>query len=199
MTWTNPGTQSTGYLVTAEDWNALVNDFLHLNSTRCLTLDIGEAHPPLSVNPMAAVEQVESNAGTPKCSWLQARFDAGTTEALQWSKGIPDDYGGSASIKFQGYMATATGGTVVMLGAISAQSAADVTGTTRTFGTVTAATVIVPGTACQLFAGTITLADTNGLVTGDHAVFYLERQGTATADNAGGDLVINKVTFDYGL
>jgi hypothetical protein len=197
-TFTNPSTQTTGHLVTAAEWNELVNNNKFFDETRYLELDIAESHPPLSGRPPAPIEVVES-VGTPTCAWYQARFDAGTLEARQWSKPIPPEYKDTPQIVFSGYMATAVAGTIIMNAYVSAQSALDTTGTSRVFGTVNAATVAVPGTACQVFSGTITLTDPNGLAARDHAIFHIERFGTATIDNAGGDFVMTGAMFTYGI
>lgn len=199
MAWPTFTDRSTGYNVTSADWNTFNTAHNHISATRWASLPIADAIPPLSVRNPAALEQVESNAGTPKASWHQARFDAGTIEALQWELDCPNDYGGTAKIVIQGYMATAVAGTIVMNAYFSAQSVADVTGTTLTYGTVTAGTFTVPGTACTIFAGTLTIGDTNGLVVGDKLNIEIERIGTATADTAGGDYVLRKAMMTYGM
>jgi hypothetical protein len=196
--FTNPSTQTTGHLVTAAEWNELVNNMKFFDETRYLELDIAESHPPLQ-NTNAAPIEVVTSSGTPSPAWYQARFDAGTLEARQWSKPIPPEYKDTPAIVFHGYMATATSGTIVMNAYVSAQSALDTTGTTRTFGTINSATITVPGTARQVFHGTITLTDANGLAARDHAIFHIQRMGTATPDTAGGDYVMTGAMFTYGI
>jgi hypothetical protein len=71
--FTNPDTRTTSYLVTADDWNAFVNNFKFFDETRYLELDIAESHPPLANTDAAAVEIVSSSSGTPTPAWYQAR------------------------------------------------------------------------------------------------------------------------------
>lgn len=196
--FTNPDTRTTSYLVTADDWNAFVNNFKFFDETRYLELDIAESHPPLANTDAAAVEIVSSSSGTPTPAWYQARFDAGTIEARQWSKPIPPEYKESPAIEFIGYMATATSGTVVV-GAYVTSIGASANGSNRPFDAANLATIAVPGTAGICFAGTISMTNADGMVAKDHAVFMLTRVGTATADNAGGDMVVNSVAFRYGI
>lgn len=196
--FTNPDTRTTSYLVTADDWNAFVNNFKFFDETRYLELDIAESHPPLANTDAAAVEIVSSSAGTPTPAWYQARFDAGTIEARQWSKPIPPEYKDSPAIEFIAYMATATAGTVVMSAYVTSIGAG-ANGTARPFDAVNLATIAVPGTAGISFAGTISMTNADGMAAKDHAVIMLARVGTATADNAGGDMVVNSVAFRYGI
>lgn len=194
----NPTTRTTSYLVTADDWNEFVNNFKFFDETRYLELDIAESHPPLANMDSAAVEIVSSSIGTPTPAWYQARYDAGTIEARQWSKPIPPEYKDSPAIEFVAYMATATSGTVVMGGYVTSIGAG-ANGTARPFDAANLATIAVPGTAGITFSGTISLANADSMAAKDHAVFMLSRVGTATVDNAGGDMVINNVAFRYGI
>lgn len=195
--FTNPSTQTTGYLVSADDWNAFVNNFKFFDETRYLELDIAESHPPTNMS-VAPIELVDSSAGTPTPRWYQARFDAGTIEGREWSKPIPPEYKDSPAIEFIGYMATATSGTVVV-GAYVTSVGANANGTARPFDAVNLATITVPGTAGIAFAGTISLTAADGMAAKDHAVLMLTRVGTATSDTAGGDMVVNSVAFRYGI
>ena len=188
----------SGYKVLATDWNALSDNFTFFDQTRYLELDIAESHPPLANTNAAAVELVQSSAGTPTPAWYQALYDPGTIEGRQWSKPIPPEYKDSPAIEFLAYMGTATSGTVVVAGYVSSVGAG-ANGTARAFDAVNLATIAVPGTAGLHFAGTISLTNADGMAAKDHAVFMLARVGTAVADNAGGDLKVDSVAFRYGI
>ena len=194
--FTNPGTHPAGYKVLAVDWNVLAANFKFFDETRYLELDIAESQAPTTID--CAPIELANTAGTPNVSYFQRSFDAGTIEGCQWSKPIPPEYKDTPQIIFLGYMATATGGTIVMDCSVSAEGIGDI-GTAPAYDTKNSATIIVPGTAASVFAGTITLTNDDSLAAYDHATFHLQRFGTATPDNAGGDLYIKKAIFTYGI
>ena len=196
--FTNPTTRTTGYKVTATDWNELVNNNKFFDETRYLELDIAESHPPLSNTTAAGIELVESSAGTPTPAWYQASYNGTAVLARQWSKPIPPEYKDSPAIEFIGYMGTATAGTIVVSAYVSSIGAG-ASGAARPFDAANAATITVPGTAGICFAGTISMTNNDSMAAKDHAIFMLARSGTATADTAGGDLKIKSVAFRYGI
>jgi hypothetical protein len=194
--FTNPSTQTSGHLVTAAEWNELVNNHKFFDETRYLELDMAESHAP-TVIAVAPLEKGSSAAGTPCVSWHQRTFAAGTVQGCQWAKPIPPEYKDSPKLVVLGYMATATSGTVVVQGYVSSESIGDI-GTAPTFDTVNAATITVPGTAASIFAATITLTNADSLAASDHATFHFQRVGTV-AGTAGGNYIAKKAMFTYGI
>ena len=191
--YTNPSTRTTGYKVTDENWNELVNNFKFLSETR--SLDITDCfYPPTSNS--AAIETVVSSIGTPPPGWTNVLYDAGTVEYMLYKFIVPKDYGSSPKVEFAFY-GTATSGTVVFSSAVVGLGAAQ--GTNCNFGAVTLGTFAVNGTAGVRTPATISIADINGLAAGAKGMLFLCRVGTATADNAGGDCKVDKVMFGYGF
>lgn len=191
----NPDTRTTGYLVSATDWNALVNNFKFFDETRYLELDIAESHPPDNME-IAPISLVASSAGTPTPKAYVSTHDAGTIEGREWAKPIPPEYKDSPAIEFLAYMGTATSGTVVVNAYVSSTGAGD-SGTNFPFDTINSATITVPGTAGINFAGTISLTNADSMAAKDSAVFLLSRN---TAGNtAGGDMIIKSAAFRYGI
>lgn len=191
--YNDPSTRATGYKVTDEDWNVFVNNFKFLSETRCT--DITDCFYPPSAN-SAAIETVVSGVGTPAPAWTNVLYDAGTLEYMLYKFIVPKDYGGSAKVEF-GFYGTATSGSVVFRSAVVGLGAAQ--GTNCNFGTAVLGTFAVNGTAGVRTQATISITDTNGLAAGAKAMLFLERIGTATADNAGGDCKVDKVMFGYGF
>jgi len=182
-------TRTTGYAVTAEDWNELVNA-LNNNAKYDITHFFA---PPTDVS-SAGIETVNSAIGTPAPAWTNVLFDAGTVETMKYVFIVPGGYSSAAKIEFAFY-GTATSGSVVFQSAIVGLGAEQ--GTNCNFGTAVLGTYAVPGTAGIRKLGTITYTDTNGVSAGDKAMLYLQRVATATADNAGGDCKVDKVMFCY--
>ena len=193
--FTNPSTQTTGHLVTAEEWNEFVNNHKFFDETRYLELDIAESHPPDNMS-VAPISLVASSAGTPTPKAYVASFDAGTIEGREWAKPIPPEYKDNPAIEFLAYMGTATSGTVVVNAYVSS-SGVGANGTTFAFDTINSATITVPGTASIVFAGTISLTNADSMAAKDSAVFCLSR-GTA-GNTAGGDMMIKSAAFRYGI
>lgn len=186
-------TRTTGYLVTSEDWNELVNAINAINAEP--SIDITDCfYPPTSV-PSAAVETVKSGIGTPAPAWNNVLFDAGTTEYMLYKFIAPENWNAGGTLKF-GFYGTATSGSVVFKAGMVGLGAAQ--GTNCNFGTAVLGTFAVSGTAGVRTLATISFMDTNGLAAGAKTMLYLERVGTATADNAGGDCKVDKVMFCYG-
>jgi len=198
MAFTNPNTQTSGHLITADEWNEFVNNFKFFDVTRYLELDIAESHPALSEMTVAPIELVEASVGGYDPAWYQALFDASAVEGRQWAKPIPPEYKDSPAIEFQGYMKTATSGTIVVNGYVSSIGVGAVV-TSRSFDTLNAATITVPGTAASSFMGTITLTNADSMAAKDHAIFAFARQGTASSDTATGDFVLISAAFRYGI
>lgn len=196
MTFTNNlPSRTTGYLVTADDWNYFVNNSNAIGgNARVSEVSVITAMPSLTTNP-AAGEWVEGTA-TPKVGWYQWRFDGATVEALQWNFRCPANYGSALSFVFGGYMATATTGTIVMEGYVATRGAADA-GSLPAFGTVTSATVLATAGVGTTFYGTINFVDVNGMTAGDKVIIHLQRNGTTTADNAGGDFCLDSCELKY--
>jgi hypothetical protein len=195
MAFTNGLTErTTGYLVTADDWNYFVKNSNAIGSSaRINEVGVLTAMPSVTVNP-AAGEWCEGTA-TPKVGWYQWRFDGATIEALQWTFRCPANYGSALSFAFGGYAATATVGTIVMEGYIATRSNGDA-GSLPAFGTVTAATVVSAGVG-TMFGGTITFTDVNGMAAGDKVILHVQRNGTTTADNMGGDFCMDSCELKY--
>lgn len=185
-------TRTTGYLVTSEDWNELVNA---INATSVeLSVDITDCfYLPTEIN-AAGIEQVNSGIGTPAPCWNNVLFDAGTTEYMKYKFVVPENWGAGGTLKI-GFYGTATSGSVVFQAGVVGLGAAQAT--SCNFGTAVLGTFTVNGTAGVRTLGTLAFIDLNGIAAGAKAMLYLERIGTATADNAGGDCKVDKVMFCY--
>jgi len=191
--YVNPSQHVTGYKITQEDWNGLVDNFDFLDETR--SMDITDCFYPPSAN-SAAIETVVSGVGTPPPSWTNVLYDAGKKEYMLYKFIVPKDYGGSAKVEF-GFYGTAISGTVVFSSAVVGLGA--VQGTNCNFGAAALGTFAVNGTAGARTQATISITATNGLAAGAKAMLFLSRIGTATVDNAGGDCKVDKVMFSYGF
>lgn len=192
--FTNPTARSSGYKVTDEDWNELVNNFKFFDETRSYDLT-DKYYPPTDVT-SAAIETVKSGIGTPAPQWTNVLFSPSTAEYMLYKFIVPKDYGDTPKLEIAFY-GTATSGTVVFKTAVVGLGAAQ--GTNCNFGTSVNGTFAVAGTAGVRTQATITYSDSNGLAAGAKAMLYLERLPADGADNAGGDCKVDKVTFSYGL
>lgn len=193
--FTNPSNQSSGHLITEDEWNELVNNHKFFDETRYLELDIAESHPPDNMT-AAPISLVASSAGTPTPKKYVANYDDTAIEGREWAKPIPPEYKDSPAIEFLAYMGTATSGTVVVSAYVSS-SGVGANGTSFPFDTINSATITVPGTASIKFAGTISLTNADSMAAKDSAVFCLSR-GTA-GNTAGGDMIIDSAAFRYGI
>lgn len=164
-----------------------------------IILPIGAAIPPdgSTNNAAAAIQRVKSSAAAPSPHFMQAAFDATTSEHLYWSFRMPADYSSSPVLKVQYKMASATSGTfgiLVRLAAVSDGDATDVDA--KAMGTVNTITAVtVPGTAGYLdeISGSLTNADS--LAAGDFAILMLARD--VANDTATGDAEVVAVTLEY--
>lgn len=194
--FTNPSTQTSGHLVTAEEWNEFVNNFKFFDETRCIPIPMADTHSP--PNTQAAGIEYVSGAGTPAVAWHQRLFDGTTVEGWQFGHPVPDEYKDSPAFVFLGHMATATGGTIVLNAYVSYEGAG-VNGTAPTFDTVNAGTFVVPGTAATTFFGTISLTNNDSMAAGGFMTLHVQRNPADAQDGAGGDFVMKKGKIDYGI
>lgn len=182
-------TRTTGYAVTSEDWNELVNALNNQNS-----LDLTLKFNPPTGTTSAAVEVVNSSVGTPAPKWTNVLFDAGTAEYMTYPFEAPLNYASGQNVVI-GFNGTATAGNVVFGAAIMGVGKEAIN---ANFGTAVLGTFAVGGAGTRAY-GTITLTDTGGLSAGDRGCLYIYRNGAATADTAGGDCKVDKVVLNYGM
>jgi len=168
-------------------------------ATGSILLPIGGAIPPdgSASNAAPAIQRVKSSSAAPSAHFLQAAFDATTSEMVYWSFRMPQDYASAPVLKLQYKMASATSGTfglLVRLAAVSDGDATDVDA--KAMGTVNTITAVtVPGTAGHLdeISGSLTNADS--LAANDFAILMVARD-TAN-DTATGDAEVIAVTLEY--
>jgi hypothetical protein len=169
-------------------------------ATGSILLPIGNATLPdgSASNAAPAIQRVKSSASAPSATFLQAAFDATTSEMCYWSFRMPGDYASAPVLKVQYKMASATSGTfglLVRLAAVTDGDATDVDA--KAFATVNTITAVtVPGTAGyldEISSGTLTNADS--LAANDFTVLMLARD-TAN-DTATGDAEVIAVTLEY--
>lgn len=153
-----------------------------------------------SGNEGPALQRVKSSASAPSPTWLQAVFDASTTERIMWALRMPADYVDSPELKVQFKMASATSGNVMFGGRVAAytptsdSSDADA----KAFAAVNTATTAVPGTtAGRIAEASISLTTADSLAANDWAVIYLSREAANGSDTATGDCEVVAVTLEY--
>jgi len=181
-------THVTGYAVTAEDWNEIVNT---LNLSK--TINLLDSFSPPTGTTSAAVEMVNSTVGTPAPCWTNLLFDSAAVEYMTFPFTMPANYVSAPKIEI-GFYGTATAGTVVFGAAILGRGAET---TNANFGTAYLGTFPVNGTAGVRTYGTITLTDTGGLSAGEKGCVNLYRAVADAQDSAGGDCKVDKVVLTY--
>ena len=168
-------------------------------ATGSILLPLGGATLPdgSASNAAPAIQRVKSSASAPSATFLQAAFDATTSEMCYWAFRMPQDYASAPVLKVQYKMASATSGTfgiLVRLAAVSDGDSTDVDA--KAMGTVNTITAVtVPGTAGYLDEISGALSNADSLAAGDFAILMLARD-TAN-DTATGDAEVIAVALDY--
>lgn len=172
-------------------------------ATGSILLPIGAAVLPdgSASNAAPAIYRRKSTAAAPTPYWLEAAFDASTTERLFWSFRLPADYASTPVMKVLWKMASATTGNVVMttrVAALSDGEASTANALALANANVSAATA-VPGTVGHIKAISISITNlpAGGFAAGDFVVVYLIRDSSDVNDTATGDLELVAASLEY--
>ena len=203
MAYSTPDTQIAGYVVTATDWNELVNNFLAVNSFfRQELWPDKESHPPLSGVTAAGISVAESSgAGTNKAIIPIVSFIGTADEARIWICRWPRGYGVSAILKGKYYMTGAnTDDEAVMEAQVAALSDTDTSVTAKVLDTLNQTVVTVPDAIATMDEFSITLTNNDSVVAGDWVCIYLMRNGDDVSDTANvGDFALTDLVVDFDL
>lgn len=199
MALTTLSTVSGGDAIASTWGNAVKANFDAHAAFGEIPLPLVEAILPISGVAGAGLEQAEYGTAAPKVNAVQARFDDGTDEWLQWNVNVPRSYGTSAVMQITYYMATAVGGTVVWGACAAALGAGDTSATAKVFGTASTTAAVVPGTAVIIGTASITMADMNSAAANDWMNISLYRDADAAGDSAGGDAVVLSAKLIFNL
>jgi hypothetical protein len=203
MAFSTPDTHITGYVVTAADWNELVNNDLAINSffRQNLWPDY-EAHAPLSGITAAGISIVESSgAGTAKPIIPIIGFIGTADEGRMWTCRWPRGYGVTATLVGSYYMTGAnTDDEAVMVAQIAAVSDGDTSQTAKVFDSANSLTHTVPDAAGTADEFSITLTNADSIAAIDWVCVVLWRDGDNGSDTANvGDLALTSLAIDFDL
>ena len=199
MVYTTPSTQLVNHLVTAGEWNALVNNFLALNSYFRQELPIAGGIAPLSGIQAASLSLVESSSvATAKPVIYQLAFDAGTDEGRMWQFRMPRGFGVTAKLVGSYKMAGANvDKDAVLIAQVAAVTAADADQDAKVFDSTNSTTERVPALADTAGEFSITLTNDDSLTADDWVclVLYLDE----SASNFAGDFQLTSLAVDFDL
>jgi len=188
-------THVTGYVVTATDWNEIVNAF------NAITLPIkpGEAKAPLSGVQAAAFDIIESSgAGTAKPVFDRLLYDKATDEGRMWVFRIPDSYVSAPVLKILYY---STGANVAKTCAFNCQVAcvtdADAAITAKVFAATNESVTTVPNAAGTMDVASITLTNDDSMTAGDWCCLHLWRD--VSNDDADNDIAVIGLVLTYSV
>ena len=187
--------RSTGYTVTATDWNALVNA---LNAIS-FPITPGCAIPPLSGVQAAGLDIVESSgAGTAKPVIYRLLFDKDTDEGRMWIFRVPDVYVSTPVLKVLYYSTGANASKTFAANAqVACVSDADASMTAKVFAATNAAVTTVPDAAGTLDVASITLTNADSMAAGDWCCLHLWRD--VSEDDAANDIAVVGVVFTFAV
>lgn len=186
-TFSYPSQRNTGYKVTAEDWNELVDDINYIGQMRSIDLMTNITNTniePVGVNvPMDLSRETVNNQGTPRL-WLGPLFKSvGNNESYAgFSFVTPQDYAGSPMLIFSYYGTSTTGSIVVGVVGVGFSEG----GTSRpTSNTRYLGTFAMPGTANHIACATINIGTEMVFQKGKKASMTFINIGTASEHTAG--------------
>lgn len=199
MAYSTPDQRSANYLVTAANWNELVDNFNALNSFFRQELPIAGGIAPLSGINAAALSLVESSgAGTAKPVIYQLSLDDTTDEGRMWVFRMPRGFGVTSTVKGSYYMAGAnTDDDAVLVAQLAAVSSGDTSRTAKVFDSTNSTTERVPDAAGTEADFSITLTNDDSLTADDWVciVLYLD----ASESTHAGDLNLTTLAVDFDL
>ena len=203
MAFSTPDSQITGYVITASNWNELVNNFLALNGffRQNLWPDL-PAIAPLSGIAAAGISEVESSdAGTIKMVIPIMGFDPATDEGRLFTCRWPRAFGISATLVGSYYMTDAnTSDAAVINCQLAAVSDGDTSITAKAFDSVNSATHTVPDAAGTEDEISITLTNDDSAAADDLvgvAIWRNADDGSDTANN--GDFAATTWAIDFDI
>lgn len=203
MSFSTPDTQITGYVVTAANWNELVNNFLALNGffRQNLWPDLPALAPASGITP-AGISIVESSdAGTAKplipIIGFVGTADEGRMFVCRW----PRAYGVSATLVGSYYMTDAnTSDDAILKCQLAAVSDGDASQTAKAFDSVNSTTHTVPDAAGTADEFSITLTNADSIAAIDWACVILWRDGDDGSDTANnGDLALTSLAINFDI
>ena len=171
-------------------------------ATGSVLLPIAAAVTPdgTSGNEGPAIQRVKSSSAAPAPFFLQAAFDAGTSERIMWAFRMPADYFGTPVLKIQYKMASATSGNIRWSCRVAAVTpSVDTTDLdAKTFASPVEVTSAAPGSpAGRLGEVSVPMTTNDSLAANDYAVVYIARFANDAADTATGDCEVVAVTLEY--
>jgi hypothetical protein len=202
MAYSTPDTRAAGYLVSEDNWNELVNNFLALNSFFRQELPLAGGIAPLSGVAAASLSLVESSgAGTAKPVIYMLSFDDSTDEGRMWVFRMPRGFGVTAKLVGSYKMGTANTSEFVVLGCqVAGVSDGDTSHSAKVFDTVnTSAQIAVPDAADTSDEFSITLTNFDSIAADDWVCLILFRDADNGDDDAEGDFQLTSLAVDFDL
>ncbi len=203
MAFSTPDTQIAGYVVTAADWNELVNNFNAVNSFfRQELWPDKEAHAPLSGLTAAGISIVESSDAFTFKPLIPIIGYIGTAdEGRQWTCRWPRGYGVTATLVGSYYMTGAnTDDEAVLLAYIAALSDGDTSATAKAYDTFNQLVHTVPDAIGTVDEFSITLTNADSVVANDWVNILFRRNGGSGSDTANvGEFALTSLAVDFSL
>lgn len=186
-TFSYPSQRNTGYKVTAEDWNELVDDLTYIGRNHSIYI---QKNYDLSKVSYAMTVEFEAEGNNLPGKYI---FVAGANvESCHLITTIPQNFGGSQSLSFGIYSSDTASGTCVF----SVKTAPINATVNPSWGTTYYGTFTLSGTAGVTKYGTINISDVTNYQPGNELSILFSRVGTAAVDN-GGTVNIHGLTFNY--
>lgn len=194
-TFSYPSQRNTGYKVTAEDWNELVDDLTYLgtaNSISLNTLYTDNIPGPLSGVEFTNVNSYVTSAGTPRL-YFGAGIRTLSSSNNNWMSAninIPVNYRSNPKLIFQ-YYGTSTSGTLIVGANIGWwPSNGTIEGAQ---GVLSYGTLSMAGTANHVKYGTISISDDAGVLPNSNAAIGFVQGSTSNC----GTVVFYGFKFQY--
>lgn len=194
-TFSYPSQRNTGYKVTAEDWNELVDDLTYLgtaNSIPLNTLCTDNVEPIFEDRGFSSRNDLITSAGTPKLYFGAAVRSVGLpyNNWMSANINIPVNYRSNPKLIFQ-YYGTAKSGTLIAGANIGWWPSNGTIGGTQ--GALSYGTFSMAGTANHVKYGTISISDDAGVLPNSNAAIGFVQGSASTC----GTIFLYGFKFQY--